>query len=131
MTLTLFPHQKKKKKKNCHGSSVTFFVTDKRLPNLTYYIFIKMFYLHTLLFVVLIFHSKIFFEKLHITSSVGFPVIILSPERHIVKVCTLFFSKITGFWRTWLKSYRQKEKKKKKRLISSKYQHNNKYLYYK
>lgn len=40
--------------------------------------------------------------KVHITSCIWLPVVVFSTERHIVKVCTLFFSKITGSQRTWL-----------------------------
>lgn len=95
-------------KKFC--SSVTLAATDKStsLKILALTIFVKTLYLQTLPSVQHLYNLEIFtydnrFAMLTITSSVGFPVIILSPEWHIVKIRTLLLSKITSPWRTWLK----------------------------
>lgn len=87
---------------------------------------VKMLYSQTLLSVKHLYNFEIFkydngVAMLTLTSSVGFPVIILSPERHIVKIRTLLLSKITSPWRTRLKNYT-------KQLIYYKYKHERKCL---
>lgn len=84
-------------------SSVTFSASDEStsLKILAHVILIKTLYLQTLLSVQHLYNFEVFtydkvFAMLTVTSSVGFPVIILSPERHIVKIRTLLLSKITG-----------------------------------
>lgn len=116
MTLTPL-HNKTKFYQNRDGFSVTFSAIDKSTSSANFHSIYKHHFIHNIYIILKNFAYDNVFAKLHHSSSAGFPVIIISPERHIVEVCTFFFLKIMGPWMAWLKIIEMK-----KRLIYSEYQ---------